>query len=191
MWLWKFKTAPKSFFPEESLFPSWGPDCWRVRGTWPGGGDYVWWLAGRRVTLQTRYFLFICPQCVISTFRPVTEPCTRVRTARLEREPCVPTTGSTGTAARPTLGTRAAGRPPSTPAGPRPQSDAVLEEMGRAGSAWRLVSATLAVCALLRVTLSPSAGPGPQNTPRKAQVQRAGARPPSPKRVCPSGVGQG
>lgn len=35
-----------------------------------GGGGYVWWLAGLRVTLQTRYFLFICPQCVISTFRP-------------------------------------------------------------------------------------------------------------------------
>lgn len=32
---------------------------------------YVWWLAGRRVTLQTRYFLFIWPQCVTSTFRPV------------------------------------------------------------------------------------------------------------------------
>jgi len=26
--------------------------------------------AGRRVTLHTRYFLFIAPQCVISTFRP-------------------------------------------------------------------------------------------------------------------------
>lgn len=35
-----------------------------------GWATYVWWLAGRRVTLQTRYFLFICPQCVISTFRP-------------------------------------------------------------------------------------------------------------------------
>lgn len=35
-----------------------------------GRACYVWWLAGRRVTLQTRYFLFICPQCVISTFRP-------------------------------------------------------------------------------------------------------------------------
>lgn len=31
---------------------------------------YVWWLAGRLVTLHTLYFLFICPQCVISTFRP-------------------------------------------------------------------------------------------------------------------------
>lgn len=32
---------------------------------------YVWWLAGRLVTLHTRYFLFICPQCVTSTFKPV------------------------------------------------------------------------------------------------------------------------
>lgn len=32
--------------------------------------SYVWWLAGLLVTLQTLYFLFICPQCVISTFRP-------------------------------------------------------------------------------------------------------------------------
>lgn len=31
---------------------------------------YVWWLAGRLVTLHTRYFLFICPQWVTSTFRP-------------------------------------------------------------------------------------------------------------------------
>lgn len=31
---------------------------------------YVWWLAGRRVTLHTRYFLFICPQWVTSTFKP-------------------------------------------------------------------------------------------------------------------------
>jgi len=29
-----------------------------------------WVCAGRLVTLQTRYFLFIAPQCVISTFRP-------------------------------------------------------------------------------------------------------------------------
>lgn len=34
-------------------------------------GTYVWWLAGRRVTLHTRYFLFIWPQCVTSTFKPV------------------------------------------------------------------------------------------------------------------------
>lgn len=33
-------------------------------------GAYVWWLAGRRVTLHTRYFLFIWPQCVTSTFKP-------------------------------------------------------------------------------------------------------------------------
>lgn len=32
---------------------------------------YVWWLAGRRVTLHTRYFLFIWPQWVTSTFKPV------------------------------------------------------------------------------------------------------------------------
>lgn len=31
---------------------------------------YVWRLAGRRVTLQTRYFLRMVPQCVTSTFRP-------------------------------------------------------------------------------------------------------------------------
>lgn len=31
---------------------------------------HVWWLAGLLVTLHTRYFLFICPQWVISTFRP-------------------------------------------------------------------------------------------------------------------------
>ena len=31
---------------------------------------YVWWLAGRLVTLHTLYFLFICPQWVISTFKP-------------------------------------------------------------------------------------------------------------------------
>lgn len=34
-------------------------------------GTYVWWLAGRRVTLHTRYFRFIWPQCVTSTFNPV------------------------------------------------------------------------------------------------------------------------
>lgn len=31
---------------------------------------HVWWLAGRRVTLQTRYFLRMVPQCVTSTFSP-------------------------------------------------------------------------------------------------------------------------
>lgn len=31
---------------------------------------HVWWLAGRRVTLQTRYFLRMVPQCVTSTFKP-------------------------------------------------------------------------------------------------------------------------
>ena len=31
---------------------------------------HVWWLAGRRVTLHTRYFLLIVPQWVTSTFRP-------------------------------------------------------------------------------------------------------------------------
>ena len=41
-----------------------------VRRLGESAGTYVWWLAGRRVTLHTRYFLFICPQCVISTFRP-------------------------------------------------------------------------------------------------------------------------
>lgn len=32
---------------------------------------YVWRLAGRRVTLQTLYFLRMVPQCVTSTLRPV------------------------------------------------------------------------------------------------------------------------
>lgn len=51
-----------------------------------GCAAYVWWLAGRRVTLQTRYFLFICPQCVISTFRPggTEQPSLRVH-VRLSR----------------------------------------------------------------------------------------------------------
>lgn len=31
---------------------------------------YVWWLAGRRVTLHTLYFLRMVPQWVTSTFRP-------------------------------------------------------------------------------------------------------------------------
>lgn len=31
---------------------------------------HVWWLAGRRVTLHTRYFLRMVPQCVTSTLRP-------------------------------------------------------------------------------------------------------------------------
>ncbi|TNN38841.1 hypothetical protein EYF80_050983 [Liparis tanakae] len=35
-------------------------------------GTYVWRLAGRRVTLQTLYFLRMVPQCVTSTLRPVT-----------------------------------------------------------------------------------------------------------------------
>lgn len=34
---------------------------------------YVWWPAGLLVTLHTLYFLFIWPQCVISTFRPISE----------------------------------------------------------------------------------------------------------------------
>lgn len=34
---------------------------------------HVWWLAGRRVTLQTRYFLRMVPQCVTSTFNPGTQ----------------------------------------------------------------------------------------------------------------------
>lgn len=38
----------------------------------------VWWLAGRRVTLHTRYFLFIWPQCVTSTFSPA--PTTTTKT---------------------------------------------------------------------------------------------------------------
>lgn len=55
--------------PREPASPRGAPTTARCsdRG---GGGGYVWWLAGLRVTLQTRYFLFICPQCVISTFRP-------------------------------------------------------------------------------------------------------------------------
>lgn len=35
---------------------------------------HVWWLAGRRVTLQTRYFLRMVPQCVTSTFSPAHKP---------------------------------------------------------------------------------------------------------------------
>lgn len=46
------------------------PGGTRVRWLGGAGGTHVWWLAGLRVTLHTRYFLFICPQCVISTFRP-------------------------------------------------------------------------------------------------------------------------
>lgn len=59
----------ESSSPREPASPRGAPTTARCsdRG---GGGGYVWWLAGLRVTLQTRYFLFICPQCVISTFRP-------------------------------------------------------------------------------------------------------------------------
>lgn len=81
-----------------------------------GGGGYVWWLAGLRVTLQTRYFLFICPQCVISTFRPGDtgqQDSALQRPTRLAWGPChlltVPTSmsrtsGRSGAAAGGTLG---------------------------------------------------------------------------------------
>lgn len=46
----------------------------RCSGLWSGWrcdkAPYVWWLAGRRVTLHTRYLRFIWPQWVISTFKP-------------------------------------------------------------------------------------------------------------------------
>lgn len=43
----------------------------------PDNCTYVWWLAGRLVTLHTRYFLFIWPQWVTSTFRPGATPTMR------------------------------------------------------------------------------------------------------------------
>ena len=65
MWLWNHS-------PRGVTAPELGPRAdSEGQGSRVGGVDgYVWWLAGRRVTLQTRYFLFICPQCVITTFRP-------------------------------------------------------------------------------------------------------------------------
>lgn len=52
--------------------------CWTVSGLLQQDESkneterpsYVWWLAGLLVTLHTLYFLFICPQWVISTFKP-------------------------------------------------------------------------------------------------------------------------
>lgn len=48
--------------PEDSLASKQRAEC--------DAETYVWRLAGRRVTLQTRYFLRMVPQCVTSTFRP-------------------------------------------------------------------------------------------------------------------------
>lgn len=44
---------------------AWGTGGRRLGAVW---GDHVWWLAALRVTLHTRYFLFICP-AAYSTFR--------------------------------------------------------------------------------------------------------------------------
>lgn len=97
----------ESSSPREPASPRGAPTTARCsdRG---GGGGYVWWLAGLRVTLQTRYFLFICPQCVISTFRPG------------DRGQCAPASSPPG------LGPKPASRP-----SPRPERQGgVLEQQG-------------------------------------------------------------
>lgn len=60
------KKKPKRIKKLDAYKKKFGGSVWRRYNNVP----YVWWLAGRLVTLHTRYFRFICPQCVISTFKP-------------------------------------------------------------------------------------------------------------------------
>lgn len=59
---------------------------------------YVWRLAGRRVTLQTLYFLRMVPQCVTSTFRPAKAVQMRLMQSEqvgYTQQPCAPSSPPT------------------------------------------------------------------------------------------------